>query len=239
VTFWREFEREAIGPGNVEAQVMTFFDLCHAAEIGNATGGRRGHPARLCIYRDELEKYLIGGGTPQFPKSPTHENGNRREAKLWEEAHQPSRAKHSSVSQSRRVFVSHGCETAALAKLGTTLDLAGLESSFVRRTSADGVPISDPALREMKQCHTCVVVITDEDCEAPINDARPVKEPVLIEIGAAYAQFDGRIVLLADHQACLPNGFSKLTRYAYHRDMSPWEEMINLVQRIKTMTIGD
>lgn len=56
--FWSNNYPEQIDLTIREGQAVTFFDLCHAAEIGQITVGRKGHPARLRIYRHELSTYL-------------------------------------------------------------------------------------------------------------------------------------------------------------------------------------
>src|SRR5215203_5557557 len=43
---------------NIEAVIVSFFSLCHAAELGTATVGKRGQPARLSVRLDQLKAFL-------------------------------------------------------------------------------------------------------------------------------------------------------------------------------------
>src|SRR5712692_9033828 len=62
VEYWEEHFPEALQQGEktTEGHVVSFLHLCHAAEIGMTTVGRKGQPSRLRVDHDELAAYIEG-----------------------------------------------------------------------------------------------------------------------------------------------------------------------------------
>ncbi len=57
--YWKENYPDGLDDDRTSGgSVVCFFHMCQAAELGTMTIGKRGHPARLRILRDELSAYF-------------------------------------------------------------------------------------------------------------------------------------------------------------------------------------
>ena len=140
--FWRENHPEVLEGDTekqLEAYAATFFQICHAAEVGTLTLGRKGQPTRLHIYPHELESYLSG-------TERVHIVGHKIAAPAMS-------------TRAHRVFVSHH-QTPGLAKHVTNaLELADLQYETLNRAEH----AFDETLAALKRCDAGVFVITAVD----------------------------------------------------------------------------
>src|SRR5215207_1605150 len=67
VGYWEDHFPEALQRGEraAEGHVQSFIQLCHAAEVGAATAGRKGQPSRLRVDHDELAAHLQPSAAPR------------------------------------------------------------------------------------------------------------------------------------------------------------------------------
>ncbi|MGH9902566.1 MAG: hypothetical protein ACRD68_12230, partial [Pyrinomonadaceae bacterium] len=80
--YWQENHAEALDRNNektIEGNVVCFFHLCQAAELGTVTIGKRGQPARLRVERDELLSYIEGRTLPHPEGGETGDAGGEQE----------------------------------------------------------------------------------------------------------------------------------------------------------------
>lgn len=179
--FWREQHADVLQGDDekqLEAYAATFFQICHAAEVGMLTLGRKGQPTRLHIYPSELKSYLNGNERAQIP-SPT---ANCVAAKI---------VARTAPSRPARVFVSHQQKPALLKHIINALELADLQyETFDRAEHA-----IEQTLAALERCDSAVIVITDD---------RVVDELLLIQIGAALVHYKKRLLLVVNEGVSLP-----------------------------------
>src|ERR1043165_1030688 len=137
--FWRERHSQVLQGDTeeqLEAYAASFFHICHEAEVGTLTVGRKGQPTRLHINPDELDSYLKG-----IEPTPTEE-------KIL--AHK---------SSAPRVFISHASTPNIVKHITNGLELADLQFETVDRVEWT----IDKTLQVLKRCDAGVIVITEDN----------------------------------------------------------------------------
>lgn len=140
--FWRAHHPHVLQSDSeeqLEAYAASFFHICHAAEVGTLTVGRKGQPTRLHIYAHELDAYLHG----RQPLGAATDKVVVRKAS----------------SHVARVFISHSMALGLVKHITNGLELADLEFERVDRAEQWSI---DKTLAVIKRCEAGVIVITDE-----------------------------------------------------------------------------
>ena len=135
--FWRVHHPHVLqgdSEEQLEAYAASFFHICHAAEVGTLTVGRKGQPTRLHIYAHELDAYL---------------NGTAGEKIVVRKA----------ASRAPRVFISHSSTPALVKHITNGLELADMQFETVDRGDQWSI---DKTLAVLKRCEAGVIVITDD-----------------------------------------------------------------------------
>jgi hypothetical protein len=175
--FWRERYTHLLQRDNeeqLEAYAASFFHICHEAEVGTLTVGRKGQPTRLHIYADELDAYLNGAERTDYQTG-------------WLGADKLKQA-----SGQDCVFISHYQTHSLVKHITNALELADLQYETIDRAHAE--PSIDETLAALKRCRAAVIVIRDEN----------VDELLLVHIGAALMHFEKRLLLVAKKGLSLP-----------------------------------
>jgi hypothetical protein len=136
--FWREHHSRVLqgdSEEQLEAHAASFFHICHEAEVGTLTVGRKGQPTRLHINPEELDSYLTGIEPTQTPAEP------------------------GAQASSPRVFISHAATPTLLKHITNGLELADLQFETIDRASDEWT--IDKMLAVLKRCEAGVIVITD------------------------------------------------------------------------------
>jgi len=111
--FWRAHHPHVLqgdSEEQLEAYAASFFHICHAAEVGTLTVGRKGQPTRLHIYAHELDAYLNGTGSEKVE------------------------VRKAMSSQAPRVFISHAAMPALVKHITNGLEVADLQFETVDRS---------------------------------------------------------------------------------------------------------
>jgi hypothetical protein len=135
--FWREHHSHVLqgdSEEQLEAYAASFFHICHEAEVGTLTVGRKGQPTRLHINPEELDSYLTGIEPAQTEEETVA---------------------HKSLLSSPRVFVSHANAPALVKHITNGLELADLQYETIDR----GEWAIEKTLEVVKRCEAGVIVI--------------------------------------------------------------------------------
>ncbi|HKG61453.1 MAG TPA: hypothetical protein VKB05_16960 [Pyrinomonadaceae bacterium] len=138
--FWRQHHPHVLqgdSEEQLEAHAASFFHICHEAEVGALTVGRKGQPTRLHIYPHELDTYLRG--------IPASNNNSEKIVVRKGPSHAP------------RVFISHATTPALVKHIVNGLELADLQFETVDRTEQWSI---DKTLAVLRRCEAGVMVIT-------------------------------------------------------------------------------
>jgi hypothetical protein len=239
-SFWQERDDAALADGEKisEACAVSFFHLCQAAELGTMTTGKRGQPSRLRVEREELARFIeerrheahAAGLVP--PQTPNAVEAGLEEGVVGTLAVEPASTRggaHRRVTPGKlRVLVSGSDKACALAQIETALELADVEFRTVERRRGAHALISDEAMRAMRECEAALFIITNADfCETEFDHS------LFIEIVAAYALYEGRVLLLCEERLSLPAQLDELTRMSFGGDELTWNEGIRLARAVK------
>lgn len=243
--YWQEHHREAIEQNsekNLEGNVVSFFHLCQAAELGTMTIGKRGQPARLRLDREELHTYLEAK-TPSSPGESIVEDVFKRTEKPAAAAPtvEPRRRGQyvpAETPEQLCVFISCGRSIKLIKQIQETLELTDIESRVAARTGDETVLIEDCILQAMRQCNAGLFVVSREDCRKNNTESPALDENLLIEIGAAFVLYDRRVVLLWDKQILLPANLKGVRYCEFEGDELSWDTGMQLMKVIKGFKRG-
>lgn len=135
------------------------------------------------------------------------------------------------------VFISHGKNSQViidqlkeLLSYGQMVPIVSVE----RETTA--VPVPDKVFSDMRNCDAGIINIVEE--EFPSENGTKVKrlnENVLIEIGAAIALYEKRVILLSKKGTQLPSNLQGLYRCEYEGDQLDYSATIKLLKTIQEL----
>jgi len=204
---------------NIEAVIVSFFSLCHAAELGTATVGKRGQPARLSVRLDQIQAFL---DTPEESSSSTpvytQQSGFRFDKTAGE-----------SIAA---VYISAGRRERESANLRSALELADFDCIvFGAQDFQHGfLPLENRAA--MKQCQAAILLLDETDCREE-NGAFVPRCDRVTEISVAQALFGERVILFWNSSAAMPAAFRHAGFNAMNGNIVDWESNVRLVKFLK------
>lgn len=222
---WSELKSEVLAeyrnPQDMEAAVVCFFSLCHAADLGTSTVGKRGQPARLRVDMEQVAAFLseeldgeVNNPSPRKPKLVRHT---------------PS----ASDGTIRQVLISTSGPVQNVQQLASLLALAGFESRTLDFSDLENGLLHTSELNEMQQCQAGIFVISPADCIKKKDGTFSLRHEWITKISVAAALFDWRILLfwngkLPPPEELTANGLTILS----NEDFS-WDTCLELANQIK------
>jgi predicted nucleotide-binding protein len=154
------------------------------------------------------------------PVGQAKENGSRAE---------PSRA--------RRVFIAHGKNKDFLPMLKEFLKFGELEAIVSVERESVSLPLPDKVMNDMRSCSAAVIHVDGEqkliDEEGRTHTI--LNSNVLIEIGAAFALYGRRFILLVRDGITLPSNLSGLYEVRYTGETLDAKDAIKLMKAINEL----
>lgn len=208
---------------NIEAVIVSFFSLCHAAELGTATVGKRGQPARLSVRLDQIKGFLDASTEAVESISPAAFN-------------RPSVYQFDKIAGENiaTVYISAGKRERESANLRAALELADFGSiAFGVDEFENGfLPFAQRAA--MKQCQAAIFLLDEKDCREQ-DDKVMLRCDRVTEISVAQALFGERVILLWNSNEKMPNVFGQSGFNVMNGDVTNWESNVKLVKSLKTL----
>lgn len=244
--YWQEHHPDAVTHHDekmLEANVVCFFHLCQAAELGTVTIGKRGQPARLRIDHDELRSYIEAAR----PLLQDDEGSAEKDMKKNERYHTALTPTSTTAPPSKtplaeddrlRVFISCGRDMEIVQRIEATLDLADIESQVSLRTESETAPVAKDVFQSMRQCNAGLIVVTADDYRKDCTGEYVLKENILVEIGTAFVLYDRRVVLLWDQQMPVPGKFSEMYQCKFAGDDLTWSAGVQIMKAVKDFKHG-
>lgn len=190
VAFWKENYPNFLVERNEKSQenlVITFFNLCHFAELGMATLGRKGQPTRLSIDLGELRNHLEN----QVELSPG------AAVKKRQNGHNSSKTgifTNNFISKNpTKIYLSFNEESEIILSIQTLLEFADVEFETVIRSKSETL-LSEKNVRVLRNC-SAAIIVADEQSQMLGGGSYRLRDSLLSEIVAAYAMFEGRVLL--------------------------------------------
>ncbi len=208
---------------NIEAVIVSLFSLCHAAELGTATVGKRGQPARLSVRLDQIKKFLDASVEPvEFVPQAVF---NRPSVYQFDKI---------AGETVNRVYISAGSRECESENLRAALELADFESiAFGAGAFENGfLPLAQRAA--MKQCQAALFLLDEQDCHVS-NGNTLLRCDRVTEISVAQALFNERVILLWNSREKMPPAFGQSGLNVMNGDVTDWESNVKLVKCLKSL----
>ncbi|HVE58349.1 MAG TPA: hypothetical protein VNB22_16070 [Pyrinomonadaceae bacterium] len=209
---------------NIESVIVSFFSLCHAAELGTATVGKRGQPARLSVRLDQMKAFLEAPVESVETVSPMV--FNRPSVYQFEK---------SAGENIATVYISAGKRESESLNLRAALELADFASiAFGAENFENGfLPLSHRAA--MKQCQAAIFLLDEKDCRELEDGKIMLRCDRVTEISVAQALFGERVILLWNSREPMPAVFSQSGFNVMNGDVTDWESNVKLVKCLKSL----
>jgi len=173
-----------------------------------------------------------------FTSAVSPEQPFKGEAESFQTQIQPAISPSVTPQTKPRVFISHSKNKKILDQLKQMLDFGdfGWEIAVERETTA--IPISDKVFGLMRKCNCAVINVSADEQEKREDGAYGINQNVLIEIGAAFLQYDKRVILLVDKRVQLPSNLQGLNALYYEGDELSWETGMRLQKALTEFRTG-
>lgn len=209
---------------DLEAAVVCFFSLCHAAELGTSTVGKRGQPARLRVEMEQVAEFLSESFVAERAPNPIRP---RRET--LQVIRPPA------DGSIRQVLVSTSGPREDVEHLNSLLGLAGFESCTVDFADFENGLLPSSELSEMQQCQAGIFVINPRDCIKQKDGTHSLRHEWITKISVAAALFDWRILLFWNGELPPPEELSASGLRIISSEDLDWEASVELVSQIKEL----
>ena len=226
--FWQfsgdDLDLSPVSEENIEAVIVSFFSLCHAAELGTATVGKRGQPARLSVRLDQMRIFLDSTEEAFETASPPPVFSQKSVFRF-------DKATDENIAA---VYISAGRRERESSNLRAALELADFGSiAFGSGEFENGfLPLDRRAA--MKQCQAAVFLLDESDCHEK-NGKPALRCDRVTEISVAQALFGDRVILLWNSNGKMPTIFREAGFNAMRGDVADWESNVRLVKSLKSL----
>lgn len=247
--FWQQqfFDSFAPNDGNkdekmAEGNAVCFFHLCQAAQLGTATIGKRGQPARLYVELDELQNHIVESRhtstidteAAEVEAKAVHLNqsygllnkhrSNGYNVNVNADRSQPLE------NGTLRVFVSQSGRTPIAEQIKTMLELVDAQHTVINfSVSEKGVPVADEVCRALRECNAGIIVLSEEDFIVHESSPNDLRDGLMREISAAFVLYDCRLIVLCDKHLTLPENLSGVRRCDLEGETLTWEGGVQLL----------
>ncbi|MFN7947840.1 MAG: nucleotide-binding protein [Blastocatellia bacterium] len=229
--YWQKHFAEAADKNNeqvIKGNVLSFFHLCHAAELGTLTIGKRGQPARLRVDHEELLNCLSADAEITARESLTQLRQAASKTEAASLALLPSDA-------ALRVLVIQPAPSEISSQVRLSLELAEQECLLTTRSETAGVPISESLSATMRSADAAIIIISESDSATSESGSLIPRSQVLFEISAACVLYSRRVLLLCDRRVKLPDSLTALSRCDFDGAQLSWEAGLNLLKAIRDL----
>ncbi len=203
----------------IENAALSFFSICHAAELGIMTVGKRGQPTRLSVNAGDIKKFI----KKDYPT----------EIEIFASAGENDFvAKAKPENQIPRVYLSLGrrTETANLIEL---LELTGLTALTAIDFSLENNFFNSAQISLMQKCSFGLFILDETHCRKHKNGSVELRNEKIIEINTALALFNRQIILLWDDAENPPQNIRDTKLSVFTKTDSEWETNLRIAKALK------
>lgn len=138
-----------------------------------------------------------------------------------------------STFEKPRVFISHSRNKKIVEQIETILKFGQFDYENAEERETIAIPISEKVFGLMKDCNCAIINLSVDEQEVSAGEYK-LNSNVLIEIGAAFLQYDRRVILLVDRRlsAQLPSNLNGLYRCEYQGDELSFETAMKLQEAL-------
>jgi len=228
--YWQELYTANLSQDKrtLEGNVVCFFHLCQAGELGTATIGKRGQPARLRIEREELDAFIAGRAP--ILKPPSASPGAERElVSRLAQTSDAAGAQRSGTAAGKMQFLILCSRRKLSDQLRVALEVAGIENRMFDHSETGELIASAEMLQAMRQCTAALIVVTAEDC----CDDGALKRNILVQINTALVLYDRRVALLWGSRLPVPESVAAaMPHLIFEGEELTWDVGVRLMRVI-------
>lgn len=219
---------ESGNPQDMEAAVVCFFSLCHAAELGTSTVGKRGQPARLRVDMEQVAAFLAESFS-EHVSDPPDAPGRREPLRRIQYVQ--------SAATVSRVMISSSTARPDIGHLDSLLGLAGMAAVVTSSPEFESGLLPSSELSEMQQCQAGIFVISPDDCTRREDGTLSLRQDWLTKISVAAALFDWKVLLFWNGPLPPPEELSASGLNIVSSETLDWETSLEVVSRIKKLAV--
>jgi predicted nucleotide-binding protein len=140
-------------------------------------------------------------------------------------------------SRAKRVFLTHGKNTAFIAPIKKLLAFGELEAVVSTEMQSVSQPVPEKVMRDMRSCGAAIIHVDGEQTliDADANHIQVLNPNVLIEVGAAMALYGKRFILIVREGVKLPSNLQGLYEVRYNGDTLDGDATIRLLEAINQL----
>lgn len=131
-----------------------------------------------------------------------------------------------------KVFISHGKNKEVVNQLKQLLEFGAFEPVISVERETTAIPVPDKVFNDMRMCTAGIIHIEGEKelLDSDGNTCTLINENVLIEIGAAIALFNSKVILLCKKGIQLPSNLQGLYRCEYDGEKLEYDSTMKLLK---------
>jgi len=133
---------------------------------------------------------------------------------------------------SNKVFITHGQSRAIVNQIKELLNFGKFEPVVSVERESTAIPVPDKVFEDMRACSAGVIHVGSEGelLDEQGNKHIHINQNVLIEIGAAIALYQKRVILLVEKGVTLPSNLQGLYRCEYSGDKLDYDATMKLLK---------
>ncbi len=108
------------------------------------------------------------------------------------------------------MFVAHSKNIKIVDQIKEILEFGQFEPIVAEDIETTSIPIPEKIFNLMKECNGAIINISADEKERNPDGTYRINPNVLIEIGAAFLNYNRNVVLLADKRVTIPTNLSGL-----------------------------
>jgi predicted nucleotide-binding protein len=143
----------------------------------------------------------------------------------------------SNDGRAKRVFITHGKNTALIAPIKKLLSFGELEPIVSAEKQTVSQPVPEKVMRDMRGCGAAIIHVDGEQklLDSAAEEHIVLNPNVLIEIGAAMALYGRRFILLVKDGVKLPSNLQGLYEVRYQGESLDGDATIRLLEAINQL----
>ena len=211
---WHQHFRGSTQLDILNYQIVCFFRLAEAANLGRLVVGRKGQVTRFELAEDDARAFIDSANIATSQSTEGMDNGSGTEE---------TRTRHHgglkprALGRGNRVFITHRMNKKIVEQVKELLAFGKFAPVFAQDRET-AVPSPHLVMDEMRECDTAVIHIGFDGLlfDGGRNEEPRICGDVLIEIAAAMALYGRHFILLIEEGVTLPSNLQGLCECRYN-----------------------
>ena len=136
------------------------------------------------------------------------------------------------VTTTARVFLSHSKNKTILDQIKKVLTFGKFEFEIAVEEETTAIPIPEKIFGLMRKCNCAIINVSADEQEKRDDGIYGINQNVLIEIGAAFLQYNRKVILLVDKRVNLPSNLQGLYKSEYEGEELSWDTGVKLQEAL-------